>query len=319
MKRTNLLLMMCLMALVAFNFLSCSKDDDDKDNKNSKSLVGCWANDDNPYEHGGLISDPPTSLIGEILGGGSSSSSSVKYYEDFVVFEREGTCIEMELGYDKDMKQKNLSIYLGTYQVSKKGDTFIVKIIDEEDGSADDRYIKIDGNSMTVNEVGESETGHYHRIERSEIEHYLAATDESGNPDDIVGTWQDSYAEVMGDYALIHYYVFKNDGSMRDYLLRFRYKPDYPVDSFAWSDDDLDDYEFVRSEYTDYEWKVSGMFIYYRPKKQSYWDIAIYDVKDYSFILFSYYENKFKGFLRQFDRADEAKVEKFLKNAKKAS
>ncbi len=313
MKHTNILLLLCLMTLVAFNLSSCSKDDDDKDSKKSNSLVGVWANDKNPYQNepGGI--DPGTA--GSIIGGGASVKE-VEYYEEFFEFDKDGNVIQIVVTYDKNMKQKELDIYLGKYQMTNKG----FKVIDVNAPEyVTEFYAQFNGESMILEEVGDSETSYFHRIDRAEFEKYLLPIKQSGNPEKIIGAWSNWYAKSVGKRVELHIFDYKNDGTFRDYTLWFTNKPEYYYSEFSWEEKFFDDFEFISSEYEDYQWKTDGCVYYQRKKGQNKWDMLMYAVNDYTFNFYSEYNNGYFGglfFTKQWNRMDKDLFADFIKNAK---
>lgn len=318
MKRTNLLLMMCLMALVAFNFSSCSKDDDDKDSKKSSSLIGVWANDLNPYknEHSGPI-DP-------VLVGGGSSVKEVEYYEEYLIFDKDGGYVNIDVTYDKNMKivQKDLFIEISQYQITKNGNTVKFKYTELEDGDTYSCVATIDGFSMTLNveDNGEYDTYKFHRIDKSEVEKFLAYIGGTGDSNDFIGAYCESYAKGKGDKLIEHFYEYKDDGTFRDYLIMFKGPKNADGFETSWYNGFSNEYEFLSTEYVDYEWKLDGPVYYQRKKGAKQWDVFLYQVDVYGAIACGsyYYQNYLYDKKKYIYKTNEDEFVDFIKNAKKA-
>lgn len=100
MKLKSLLFIMSLMLAVGATFSSCSKDDDDKDNKgdDTGTIIGVWSTGKNYYEYEYDAKARMPHKIHKMKGSG--------YYEAFYVFTESYGCANIYIEYDS--KGKNI-------------------------------------------------------------------------------------------------------------------------------------------------------------------------------------------------------------------
>ena len=97
----------------------------------------------------------------------------------------------------------------------------------------------------------------------------------SNNSNLVGGAWHQEKVEEMGSYTLHYYDVYKDDGTMREYLV--------------WFDGNN---KFTSSEYKDYDWKVEDNLYCKKEKNEPMYTSKLnFEVKDDKFYFFSSEDN----------------------------
>lgn len=261
--KKNVFLLMGLFALLSVCFTSCSKDDDDDNGNSSDNIVGYWASTENPISINNALKKKSTRKIIEV-----SIYSATRYLEEYMVFTSSNVVSNILVQLDKDKKIIDVNSEDATYAVNGNKVTITTK--SNESSTA---TFSVKKGVLTINfeEDGETVTSKFKSVKEKDVQKYLEWTPEDNKSGLVGGAWHQEKVEEMGSYTLHYYDVYKDDGTMREYLV--------------WFDGNN---KFTSSEYKDYDWKVEDNLYSKKEKNEPMYTSKLnFEVKDDKFYFFS--------------------------------
>ena len=212
----KLFILMGLLALVAVNFTSCSKDDDDKEDKKTDTIIGVWKSDKIylDYEAKGRV----RSVVAQDM----KKEAGKQYVMSYWVYTKEGIEYEVSARFDANDKFVTSCVFIGTYTMDGN---HINEVFGHRDTYVDYDYT-IEDDVLTLT-GDDKKYGHwvnkYQRASENEMKKYYNVI----NPQKkLVGTWKRTGGPFKNQNHNVYYdqyQVKEKGGAIHNILVYYNF------------------------------------------------------------------------------------------------